>query len=210
MLNPDLKQRILEISYKKKLSHIGSCLTMVDLLARIYEKKGKRDIVIVSNGHAGLAQYVCIEKYEGGNAEELFDKHGVHPSYDPENGIYASTGSLGHGIGIAVGYAAAQRSKSIFCTLSDGEVSEGSVYEALQIAQVLKLENLQVHINANGYGAYRRIYPYKIADLTCIFGNIDVRVHYTEFEFPFLKGLDAHYCTLSDEDYQLGKYLTTI
>lgn len=204
----NLKRRVIEISKRHNLSHIGSCLTMIDILAKIYEKKGCRDVVIVSNGHAGLAQYVCLEAYNGKNADDLYNKHGVHPNYDLEDGIYASTGSLGHGIGIAVGYALADRTRTVYVTLSDGELAEGSVYEAWQIASAQKLENLEIHINANGYGAYRRIYPYKIAEMTCIFGNLDVKIHHTEFEFPFLNGLDAHYCTLSDSDYQLGMEMT--
>lgn len=181
---------------------------MIDILAKIYSKKGYRDVVIVSNGHAGLAQYVCLEKFQGKDAEQLLLKHGVHPNYDLKDGIYASTGSLGHGLGIAVGYALADRSRTVFCTLSDGEMAEGSIYEALNIAASLKLENLEVYVNANGYGAYRRIYPYKMANLSCIFDNLLVRIHYTEFEFPFLEGLNAHYMTLTPEDYQLGMEMT--
>lgn len=181
---------------------------MIDMLANIYEKKGYRDVVILSNGHAGLAQYVCLEKYNGKDAEQLFLKHGVHPNYDKKDGIYASTGSLGHGLGIAVGYALADRSRTVYCTVSDGEMSEGSIYEALNIASSQKLENLEVHINANGYGAYRRIYPYKMASLSCLFQDLFVRIHYTENEFPFLNGLDAHYMTMSDDDYKLGMEMT--
>jgi len=204
----NLKRRVIEISKKHNLSHIGSCLTMIDILAKIYEKKGCRDVVVVSNGHAGLAQYVCLEAYNGKNADDLYSKHGVHPNYDLADGIYASTGSLGHGIGIAVGYALADRTRTVYVTMSDGELAEGSVYESLQIASAQKLENLEIHINANGYGAYRRIYPYKIAEMTCIFGNLDVKIHHTEFEFPFLEGLDAHYMTLNDEQYQLALDMT--
>ena len=181
---------------------------MIDILAKIYEKKGCRDVVVVSNGHAGLAQYVCLEAYNGKNADDLYSKHGVRPNYDLADGIYASTGSLGHGIGIAVGYALADRTRTVYVTMSDGELAEGSVYESLQIASAQKLENLEIHINANGYGAYRRIYPYKIAEMTCIFGNLDVKIHHTEFEFPFLEGLDAHYMTLNDEQYQLALDMT--
>ena len=181
---------------------------MIDILAHIYEKKGCRDVVILSNGHAGLAQYVCLEAYNNQDAEALLLKHGVHPNYDIEAGIYASTGSLGHGLGIAVGYALADRSRTVYCTVSDGELSEGSIYEALQIASAQKLENLEIHVNANGYGAYRRIYPYKLAEMSCIFSNLFVRIHLTEFEFPFLQGLDAHYCTLNEENYKLGMEMT--
>lgn len=208
MRNKNLKKRIIEISKKHNLSHIGSCITMIDILAKIYEKKGYRDIVIVSNGHAGLAQYVCLEAFEGKDAEALFKKHGVHPNYDLQDGLFASTGSLGHGLGIAVGYALSDRSRTVYCTISDGELAEGSIYESLHIASNHKLENLEIHINSNGYGAYRRIYPYKIAELTSIFSNLNIKIHHTEFEFPFLAGLDAHYMTMNDDQYQLAMQMT--
>ena len=91
----DLKKRILEIAYKHKLSHLGSYLSAVGIVDEIYKTKGADDIFILSSGHAALALYVCLEKYEGADAEELFLKHGGHPHRDEFNGIYCSTGSLG-------------------------------------------------------------------------------------------------------------------
>ena len=98
-----LEKRVLEISYNKKLSHISSCLTAVNLIDNIYKIKKSEDIFILSSGHAGLALYCILEKYEGKNAEELFDKHGVHPNRNLEDGIYCSSGSLGSAITIAAG-----------------------------------------------------------------------------------------------------------
>ena len=77
-----LKKRILEIAYKHKLSHLGSYFSSVDIIDKIYKTKNKDDIFILSSGHAALALYVVIEKYEGKNAEELFLKHGGHPHRD--------------------------------------------------------------------------------------------------------------------------------
>src|SRR2546427_251920 len=67
MTNKDLKKRIIEISYKNKLSHIGSCLTAVDIIDEIYAIKKPNEKFILSSGHAGLALYCVIEKYTKGD-----------------------------------------------------------------------------------------------------------------------------------------------
>ena len=150
----DVQNRILEISKKKKLSHIGSCLSVSQILDDIYANKNADDIVILSSGHAGLALYVVLEKYLGHDAEELFDKHGVHPNRDLNNDIYLSTGSLGMGVTVAVGAALASPQKTVYCVLSDGECAEGSVWESLSFIHRNKINNLRIFINANGFSAY--------------------------------------------------------
>ena len=81
-------ERILDISLEKRQGHIGSCLTTWPILDEIYATKKPEDIVILSAGHAGLAQYVALEKYTGQDAVKLFEKHGTHPSRDLDDGIY--------------------------------------------------------------------------------------------------------------------------
>src|ERR1700750_489699 len=122
-----LQYRILELSYKHKLSHIGSCLGCVDVLDMIYNRRKDNEPVILSCGHAGLALYVVLEKHLGKDAEQLFLKHGVHPNKDLGDGIYCSTGSLGMGLSIAAGRALADRNKPVWCVISDGEMAEGVV-----------------------------------------------------------------------------------
>jgi len=100
-------EKILRIAYSNKIGHIGSCITAIPILDYIYKNKKDGDIVILSCGHAGIAQYAALEEYEGKDGDELYEKHGVHPNRDVDNGIHVSTGSLGCGITIAVGYALA-------------------------------------------------------------------------------------------------------
>lgn len=157
ILNNSLKRRIIELSKKYSLSHIGSCLTAVDLINAVFKLKRKHEPVILSCGHAGLALYCVLEKYYGKNAEEIFLHHGVHPDRCNRCGIDVSTGSLGQGLPIAVGMAYANRGQRVFCLVSDGEMMEGSIWEALRIIDELKLTNLKLLINANGWGAYREI-----------------------------------------------------
>ena len=209
--NPDLKRRIIELSYKYHLSHIGSCLTAVDIIAEIYEEKRCYEKFILSSGHAGLALYCALEKYEGRNAEELFKKHGVHPNRDIENGIYASTGSLGHGFPIALGMAIADKSKNVYCLISDGEMAEGSIYETFNLAKDLQLNNFHIYVNCNGYSAYKNVYAYRIADLMSLYQCVDINLRETTSE-PFMGGLEAHYLSLDERHYNealsiLDKYV---
>ena len=148
--------RLLNISYKHNLSHLGSCITVLPILEEIYNNKKETDIVILSCGHAGLAQYVVIEQTSTGkiDAEDLLHDMGIHPVRDPNNGIHVSTGSLGCGILIAVGLALANKNRNVYCVISDGECAEGSVWEALSFCNTNNLINLIIHVNINGYSAY--------------------------------------------------------
>lgn len=200
-MNP-LKKRILDLSYKHKLSHIGSCLSTVDTLDKIYSIKKKDEPLILSNGHAGLALYVVLEKYEGHNAEELIEKHGVHPNRDMEHGIWCSTGSLGHGVAIGVGMALANRNRTVYIVTSDGECAEGSVWEALAIARKFQLENLRISVIGNGYSAYDEV---DIADLDMRINSFypTLMVRTNMYAWPdFLQGLNSHYVVMNEEQYK--------
>lgn len=202
MRNKDLKRRILEISHKYHLSHLGSCLTAVDIIDEIYHTKSPTDKFVLSSGHAGLALYTVIEKYEGISAETIWNHHGVHPDRCRSCHIDCSSGSLGHGLGIAVGMALADRSKNVYCLISDGELAEGSIWESLRIAEAAKLENLHIYVNQNGWSAYQstRIYS-GIFSIDLLYVDAHKRKTNTN-NFPFLKGLDAHYHVMTDEEYK--------
>lgn len=197
-----LKKRILDIAYKNKLSHIGSYLSSVDIIDEIYANKHKDDIFILSSGHAALALYVVLEKYEGRDAEELFKKYGGHPHRAEEDGIYCSTGSLGTGITIAVGRALANPKRKVYVLISDGECAEGSIWESLRFIQEHPINNIEVHTNINGYAAYDKVdKEYLTTRLKAFLPNINL--HYTSVnQTPFLKGINAHYHVMSKEDYE--------
>tara|TARA_R110000744_G_scaffold169569_1_gene287483 strand:- start:2582 stop:3193 length:612 start_codon:yes stop_codon:yes gene_type:complete len=198
----DLKNRILEIAHKHKLGHLGSYISAVDIIDKIYKSKHPDDIFILSSGHAALALYVVLEKYEGTNAEELFLKHGGHPHRDEENGIYCSTGSLGLGITVAVGRALANKNRKVHVLISDGESAEGSVWEALRFIKDNNLSNIEVYVNVNGYCAYDKIdVKYLVDRLTAFLPNINIE--YTSVnQYEFLRGLNAHYHVMSEKDYK--------
>ena len=198
----NLKKRILEIAYKHKLSHLGSYLSAVGIIDEIYKSKNKEDIFILSSGHAALALYVVLEKYEGKNAEELFIKHGGHPHRDEKNGIYCSTGSLGLGITVAVGRALANKNRKVHVLISDGESAEGSVWEALRFIQENNLTNIEVYVNVNGYAAYDKVDTKYLVDRLKVFLP-PINIRYTDVnQYSFLRGLNAHYHIMSEEDYK--------
>jgi len=198
----NLKKRILEIAYKNKLSHLGSYLSSLKIIEEIYKKKNPEDIFILSSGHAALALYVVLEAYEGKNAEMLFKKHGGHPHWDEENGLYCSTGSLGLGITVAVGRALANPKRKVYVLISDGESAEGSVWEALRFIHDQNIKNIEVYVNINGYAAYDKVDSEYLSKRLLIFlPNINLR--YTSVnQYPFLKGINAHYHVMSEEDYK--------
>lgn len=198
----DLKKRILEIAYKHKLSHLGSYLSAVDIIDEIYSNKSKDDIFILSSGHAALALYVVIEKYEGKDAEKLFKRYGGHPHRAEWDGIYCSTGSLGTGITVAVGRAIANPKRKVHVLISDGECAEGSVWESLRFIKENHVENIEVHVNINGYAAYDKVDKNYLTDRLKVFLPT-INLHFTTVnQAPFLKGLNAHYHIMSEEDYK--------
>jgi len=197
----DLKKRIVEIAFKHKLGHLGSYLSSVEIIDEIYSKMNKDDIFILSSGHASLAMYVCIEKYFGIDAEMLFLKHGGHPHRDEDNNIYCSTGSLGLGLPIALGRALSNLNRKVWVLISDGEAAEGSIWESLKTIQELNINNIEVFVNINGLCAYKEVdIDYMSIRLKSFLPRIELR--YTTVEqYPFLKGLNAHYHVMSKENY---------
>src|SRR3989344_4239576 len=213
----DTRKRILEISFQKQSSHLGSCLSAVDLIDAVYQVKQKDEKFVLSNGHSAIALYVILEKYNLLKSDLIHNLH-IHPDRNPAIGIDVSTGSLGQGLPIALGIALANRSKNVYCTISDGECSEGSIWETFRIAEEQKARNLKVILNANGWSAYQSIAIQKLNNRINSFDwivieadghNINELVQAlkiktlckpllisakTEVEqFPFLKGLNAHY-----------------
>lgn len=197
-----LEKRCIEITYKHKLTHLGSVLTSVGILDKLYLAKKPNDKVVLSSGHAFLAQAVVLEKNGIADAEDLIARHGVHPNRDVLAQVWVSTGSLGQGLPIAVGMAIARQDIDIYVLVSDGEMAEGSCWEALRIAGELRLENLKVVVNANGYSALGKVDPDLLETRIQMFYP-SVVVKTDMFKYPdFLQGVGAHYLALSAEQYK--------
>lgn len=219
------RRRIIEISYRRKLAHLGSCLTAIDLVDAVYKVKKGSEKFVLSNGHAGLALYIVLEKHNL-LPPEVLNEISIHPDRNNSLHIDASTGSLGQGLPIALGMALADRRKNVYCTVSDGECSEGSIWEALNIAAEQNVGNLKTLVNANGWGAYDPVPLKPLYNKFIAFGCnvIEVDGHdvpkitealsventtrpqiifaRTEInQLPFLEGQKALYHQLNEQDY---------
>jgi len=197
-----LYKRIIDISYKYKLSHIGSNLSSVGIIDNIFKNKQPEDIFILSSGHAALALYCIIEKYQNINAEELYLECGAHPKRNDSKYIYCSTGSLGMGITITLGRAIANKNRKVYVLISDGECAEGSVWEALKTIVELNITNIEVHVNINGYAAYKEVDKKYLSERLKIFLP-NINIHYTESDYGVMSGLQSHYKVLNESEYKL-------
>lgn len=146
-----LVRRALEIDYTQKHRHLGGSLSCLRVMAEIYDGMTKDDMFILSKGHAAPAFYAVLEAH--GYKPDITKPH---PDYDPANGIVCTTGSLGHGLPVAVGMALAKKLRNevgmVYCLMGDGEALEGTTWEALLLADALCLNGwLEVWVDCNGW-----------------------------------------------------------
>lgn len=154
-----IRIRILQISNRAKSSHVGSCLSIVDILVVLYKNFiNKKNIFVLSKGHACLAYYCVLQKF-GHFSNKTLNSYGKnntillsHVSHKVP-GVEFSTGSLGHGLPYATGRALAEKinitNNKIFVLISDGELNEGTTWESLLFASFHKLDNLIIIIDYN-------------------------------------------------------------
>lgn len=151
--------KILNVSYKSKEGHIGSSLSILDILFVIYDKFiiDKDTKFILSKGHASLGLYTVMEHF-GLLKEDLnnfcqFDSLlGGHPNIALD-GVECSTGSLGHGmpfaLGIALGKKIKQQAGKVITLIGDGEANEGTIWETALLASNHKLNNFYCILDYN-------------------------------------------------------------
>ncbi|MEK7513628.1 MAG: transketolase [Patescibacteria group bacterium] len=170
-----IRRDVLTISYHGNIGHIGSALSVVDILtclyfnaAKIYPRQprhSQRDRIILSKGHACAALYSALF-HKGFFSKAMLNTYhqdntllAGHPEIHL-SGIDASSGSLGHGLSLASGMALAgkiqHRQYKVFAILSDGECDEGSVWEAALVASHRQLNNLIAIIDYNRLQAFGR------------------------------------------------------
>lgn len=164
-----IRKNILFLSKENGHGHIPTCFSIIEMLISVYEKMNhrpndpnwnKRDIFILSKGHASLAHYTIMAHYGYFNKDELLtygaynSRFGCHADRLKVPGVEASTGSLGHGIGLGVGMALGmkikQEHRSVYVLIGDGEANEGTVWESMMVAVDQKLKNLTVLYDNNG------------------------------------------------------------
>lgn len=164
-----MRRRIVETAHSASEGHIPSALSVLDILWILYDRVMNlpedirddhiRDRFVLSKGHASLALYAVLEQKRYFKPEELdtfctyASAFGGHPDSNKIPGVEASTGSLGHGLPIAVGLALGARikknKKRIFCLVGDGECNEGTIWESALLAAHHGLSNLSCIVDYN-------------------------------------------------------------
>lgn len=198
----DLRQGILRTVDKGRRGHIASAFSLVEILRVLYDhilrydpKRldwPERDRFILSKGHGCLALYVLLAE-KGFFPERELDLFctmegilGGHPEHRIP-GVETSTGSLGHGLSIGIGFALnariEKRKSRVFVVVGDGELGEGSVWEAAMSAAKHGLDNLTVVVDHNKFQSY---------DSTQAVTNLDpLAAKWTSFGFHAVE-IDGH------------------
>jgi transketolase len=171
----EIKKSIIHMTHYSKSSHVGSCLSIADILSVLYFKvlkidprhpgMHKRDKFILSKAHASAALYAVLAErgfFPRSYLNKFCVDKGILPGHldkDAVPGIEVSGGSLGHGLSIGAGMALANLKDHnpgrIYVLLGDGECDEGSVWEAIMLSATLKLHNLTAIVDYNrlqGFG----------------------------------------------------------
>lgn len=173
-----LRRQVVRIFECSRRGHLGASFSLIEILRVLYDdilhydpinpQWQERDRCILSKGHGCLAQYVLLAD-KGVFPEEHLWKFcqadgilGGHPDLEKVPGVEASTGALGHGLSIGVGFALnaryAKAKYRVYVILGDGECNEGSVWEAAMSAGNRKLSNLCVLVDYNKQQSYDTTY----------------------------------------------------
>jgi len=154
---------VLKMTSSTKTSHIGSCFSVIDLLASLYSAKFNTatmagDNIILSKGHAAAALYAVLDHFKVLESDlSEYCKNGAsiygHVNHKADSNIPLSTGSLGHGLPFGLGMALAHKFNGdeirTFVVMSDVELNEGTTWESALVAGHHKLSNLVVIIDRN-------------------------------------------------------------
>jgi transketolase len=164
-----LRRHVVRMTSLGGSSHVGSALSMADIIAVLYGRVlrvrpddpawPRRDRFILSKGHAGACVYAALAE-RGFFPLETLDRHyrngsnlSGHVSHKGVPGVEFSTGSLGHGLGVGAGMALQLRrlggDQRVFVVLSDGEMDEGSNWEAILFSAHHRLANLTAIVDYN-------------------------------------------------------------
>jgi len=164
-----IRKDIVDVTGWAGGSHIGGALSMTEILTLLYWKYLKvdpnnpgwddRDRFVLSKGHGGVGHAVVLAQKGYFDPELLKEFNhsgspfGMHLDGNKVKGVDASTGSLGHGLSIAVGMALGARIRkkdwTTYCLIGDGECNEGSIWEAAMAAAHYKLNNLIAFVDRN-------------------------------------------------------------
>jgi len=170
----DIRKTIINMANLSKSPHVGSALSCADILTTLYFKvmnitnpiSDNRDYFLLSKAHSAMALYATFLQ-KGFMSQEQIDGYyqndgtlPAHTDRETSDFVEISAGSLGHGLPIALGIAnsikIAKELNKVYVLMGDGEMQEGSVWEAAMLAPKLKLDNLTVFIDYNNLQGYGR------------------------------------------------------
>jgi transketolase len=177
----NIRKEIIDLVHNSGEGHMPSAFSVLDIVYVLYKDFLKydvknpdsedRDFFILSKGHGCQALYTVLSHFNFFEKEQLntFCKQesifGGHPDRTKVPGVEVSTGSLGHGLPIAVGIALSlkilNKPNKVVVLIGDGESEEGTVWESTRLAKNLKLDNLTVILDKNNSQGYSSEYDYK-------------------------------------------------
>lgn len=154
------RREVLTLVHQAKTSHIASNFSVIDIATVLYENLKPEDRVVWSKGWAAASIYYFLWK-QGILTREQLDSFPNYPLIglaEPSvPGVEVSGGAMGHGLPVAVGMALgkkrAKETGNVYCIMSDGEMQEGTTWEAAALAAHHKLDNLVVLIDVNKWCA---------------------------------------------------------
>ena len=203
------------MAYSGSSVHVACAFSIVEILAVLYSRHLRypdgrfdhplRDYLVLSKGHGIMAQYACLLEMGWIGPDELANYfkngtrlHGLSEVGIP--GVEVTSGSLGHGLSVGAGLALAAKRRNTgqmcYALVGDGEANEGTIWEALQFAAQLKLDNFIVIIDKNDFQAMGRT-----ADILAS-GDLVAKFEAFGFEAAYVDGHDdaALHATLSTFD----------
>ena len=187
----NIRKKIVLLSYSAKSAHLGSSLSCVEILTAcmLIKNKNKNLIseIILSKGHAAMAYYSVLNEF--GEISDKSLKNYMKPNSNlwghvtkSDNKFFKfSFGSLGYGLGIScglsLGYQSIKKKHNIYCVISDGELNEGSTWEALMFISHHKLNNIKILIDKNSIQSLERTEDViDLKKIDKIFSNFDFDV----------------------------------
>ena len=159
----EVRKTVLTLVHRAQTSHIASNFSAVDMAVVLYANLKPEDEVVWSAGWKAALIYTMLER-QGKITKEQRDSFPKYPFIGLAEvgvpGVHVSGGSMGQGLGVAIGMALARKREgkpgTIYCIMSDGEMQEGTTWEGAQLAGQHKLDNLVVLIDNNGWTAMGR------------------------------------------------------
>lgn len=210
----ELRRDIIEMIYRSGAGHVGGDLSVIDILTVLYyavmhvspenRREADRDRFLLSKGHCVDALYCVLGDkgyFDKQEAIRTFSQYGSkyigHPNTEIP-GIEINSGSLGHGLALGVGMALAarmdQRSYRTYVVLGDGEMAEGSNYEAMMAASQYHLHNLCATVDLNGL---------QISGTTDqVMSTADLEIKFRDFGWHVIPVADGNSCSQLLQAYQ--------